>query len=163
MNTNDYSILSIYIIFGFLIIVGYSIMIKKYAGDSTDIWTNKGNNNIYKIKIPYILMILFSFIAGIYLIYYFTVVSKNETDKILIYTGSIILLVFSVVWAFFPFYYNKIILAMVAFGAILILAGICVNSESNDSPKKIIAIIASILLVIQTLLDAIIWTGLIMI
>jgi len=160
---NDYVILSMYLVFGFFIMAGYAIMIKKYSGDnSIDIWTNEGKNiiaNYANVKYVYIAMIILTFVAGIYLIYYLTVVSKNETDRILIYTGSALLLIFSVIWAFYPFLYNKFILAMVAFGAILILVGICINSESNSDPRKIVAIIAGTLLVIQTMSDAVIWTG----
>ena len=111
------------------------------------------------IKYAYYINILLSFIAGSYLIYYLTTIQKGHIDEILIYVGSIMFLVCSTVWAFFPFENSIIILGMVAIGAILILSGICVNNE-NDS-KKIIALCAISIIVLQTsLFDFGIWTGL---
>jgi hypothetical protein len=163
-NTNDYKILSLYIVFGFLILLGYGQMVLK--GHSSELWSNKGQNIIgdHKwLKYLYICMILFSFISGTYLVYYLTTISKNHTDEILIYTGSVLLLVFSTLWAFKPFYkYIKIVLGLVFIGVILILAGICVNSDPIDEPKKIAALAACSLLLIQTgLFDFGFWTGII--
>ncbi len=163
-STNDYKILSIYIVFGFFIMVGYVIMTKKYLKNgSSEIWSNKGQNIILKhnwIKYSYLIMIFLSFIAGPYLIYYLTTVQKTEIDEILIYVGSVLVLVCSTVWAFFPFKYSKLILGSVAIGSILILAGISVNSEDPNDPKKIAALITSSIIVLQTcLFDFTIWNG----
>jgi hypothetical protein len=162
----DYKILSLYMVFGFFIILGYGIMVKKYwrKGTSSDIWTNKGINMITKkssLKYAYMLMILLStFLAGPYLIYYLTTTTKSDTNEILIYVGSVIFLVCSAIWAFFPFEYNRIILGLVAVGAILILTGIALNSEDPNDPKKAIALAAISILVVQTFFfDFFIWTG----
>ncbi len=161
MSDNDYIILSVYIVFGFLIMMGYGLMIVKYGKTTnSDIWTNKRKNSVLKIKYVYLFMIMLSFIAGPYLIYYLVTTPKTETDEILIYVGSVIFLVCSTVWAFWPFEYPKIILGFVAIGAILILTGICVNRQNPNDVKKILALMASSIIVLQTsLFDFAIWNG----
>src|SRR4051812_16687925 len=113
----DEKILSIYIIFGFFIIMAYMSMIIKYTqSNSSEIWSNKGKNRIRSgslLKYTYIFMIIISTIAGSYLVYYLTILEKNRTDEILIYTGSVIFLVFSCLWAFMPFDYSKFVLFIV--------------------------------------------------
>jgi phage shock protein PspC (stress-responsive transcriptional regulator) len=170
MSTNDYNILSLYVVFGFLVVLGYIIMAIKYTkSGSTEIWSNKGQNVILKegwkyrlVKYAYFVMIFLSFVFGAYLVYYLTTTQKEETDEVLIYTGSVLLLVCSTVWAFFPFECNKIILGAVAVGAILILAGISINSENPEEPKKIVALLGASIIVLQTsLFDFGFWTGLI--
>lgn len=108
-------------------------------------------------------MIIISYLFGIYLIYYLTITEKEKTDGILIYTGSILLLFFSTLWAFKPFYYNKFVLFMVFIGALLLLSGICINdNEEPEDPFKISAIVAVVILCIQTgLFDGLIWTGIV--
>ncbi len=162
-DTNDYKILSIYIVFGFLIMIGYGILTKKYWKNGDVIWSNNGKNIILNqrwLKHIYLFMILLSFIAGPYLIYYITTTQKTDTDEILIYIGSVIFLVCSMVWAFRPFKCSKTILGFVAAGTVLILAGICTNNQDPSDPKKIVALIASLLLILQTgLFDFVIWNG----
>jgi hypothetical protein len=160
---NDYKILTLYIVFGFFIMIGYMKMITKKG--NSEIWSNQKKNIILNypfIKYIYIIMICISFIVSPYLVYYLTTTSKNQTDEILIYLGSVLFLVCSMVWAFNPFYLPKIFLGTVAIGAILILAGICVNSEADSETKKILALTASSIIVLQTsLFDFSLWTGLI--
>jgi len=161
---NDYIILSIYLVFGILINAGYGKMI--YDGNSSELWSNKGTNRIMNnevLKNFYIFMIIISYLFGIYLIYYLTITEKEKTDGILIYTGSILLLFFSTLWAFKPFYYNKFVLFMVFIGALLLLSGICINdNEEPEDPFKISAIVAVVILCIQTgLFDGLIWTGIV--
>lgn len=166
-DTPDYKLLSIYIVFGFFILVGYAFMIKKYNKNSSDIWSNKNKNIISKkpmLKYIYIFMILLSFIATPYLIYYLVSIEKSETDEILIYIGSVFFIICSTVWAFLPFTYSGIILAGVAIGAILILAGVANNqpNQPNQPNKdlKNLALASSSILVIQTFLfDFLIWNG----
>lgn len=164
MSEVDYKILSLYIVFGFLVMLGYGLMVKKYSkGNSSTIWSNQGKNSITEasvIKRVYIFMICLSFLAGIYLIYYLTTTTKTDTDEILIYVGSVIFLVCSTVWAFLPFEHNKIILGMVTIGTILILAGISVNGEDPTVPKKAVALAVASILVFHTFFfDFITWTG----
>jgi predicted neutral ceramidase superfamily lipid hydrolase len=160
---NDYKIFSVYIIFGLLIMIGYCKMIMSPKNVTDKIWNNQGKNMLSKnkwLKIIYMMMIVISFIAGIYLIYYLTTTPKEQTDEILIYTGSVIFLVFSTVWAFRPFYLSKLILTLVFIGSILILAGICENSTNNT--EKIIALVASSIILVQTgLFDLVIWNGIV--
>lgn len=164
MDYLDYKILSIYILFGLLILIGYILMTIKYTKqDSSEIWSNQGKNMITsqsKLKYIYITMIILSFLSAIYLIYYLSTTPKEYTDEILIYVGSVIFMVCSTVWAFKPFYYSNIILGFVALGAILILSGILSNSQDIKEPKKIVAILTTIILIIQTFIfDFIIWNG----
>lgn len=169
MTEIDYKLLSIYIIFGFLTIVGYILMIIKYSKiGSYEIWSNKGKNiildkKLFKkpfLKYVYTLMIFLSMIAGPYLIYYLTTVNKGSTDEILIYLGSVLFIVCSTFWAYMPFEYSKLILGTVAFGTILILAGISINDEDPKDPKKIVALLAASIIVTQTFFfDFILWTG----
>jgi len=159
---NDYRILVLYMVFGFFIMIGYSLM--AIYGKPKDLWSNQGKNMVLdypKFKYFYILMILLSFISAIYLIYYFTTLQKTDTDEILIYVGSVFFLFFSTIWAFRPFYSSKIVLGLVATGVILMLAGICINKDDPNEIKKIVAITASVILVIQTgFFDFVIWNGL---
>jgi len=160
----DKKILSLYVVFGALIMFGYGLMVKKYTqSGSYEIWSNQDKNIIMKntpVRYAYYVMIVLSFVAGIYLVWYLTTTSKNRTDEILIYTGSVVFLVFSTVWAFRPLYYSKLVLGMVAVSTVLILAGICVNSESETDPLKIGALVASSIVVLQTgLFDFGIWNG----
>jgi predicted neutral ceramidase superfamily lipid hydrolase len=162
-DTNDYKILAIYLVFGFFIMVGYSLMAK--YGNPKDLWSNKDKNivlNYPMIKYVYILMIFLSFLSGIYLIYYFTTLQKTNIDEILIYVGLVFFLVFSTFWAYWPFKYSKTVLGLVAAGAILMLAGICVNKDDPNEIKKTMALLASSILVLQTgVFDFGIWSGLI--
>ena len=51
MSSYDSKILSLYISFGFLIILGYGLLIKKYSKNkSLEIWNNKNKNMILKYK-----------------------------------------------------------------------------------------------------------------
>ncbi len=164
-QSNDYKILSLYIVFGFFIMIGYGLMIKKYPTNTNSvIWSNKNRNIILNhklIKYTYLFMIFLSFVAGPYLIYYLTTNQFiTDTNEILIYVGSVLFLVCSTVWAFFPFECSKIILGFVAIGAILILAGICTNEQDPNDPKKIAALLAISIIVLQTsLFDFAIWNG----
>jgi hypothetical protein len=159
----DYKLLSVYIVFGILILFGYALIIQKKQ--SYEIWTNKGKNILSKksvLKKIYIFMIFLSFIAGTYLVYYLSTSKNTDISEILIYVGSIVFLVCSTVWAFRPFEYSKIILGAVAIGSILILSGIVIDTNNVNNSKKALALTASSILVIQTVLfDFFIWTGLI--
>ena len=162
---NDYKLLSVYIVFGILILFGYGLMINKYwKKGSYEIWTNKGKNILSKnsvMKKLYICMIFLSFISGGYLVYYLTSNTNTDISENLIYVGSVLFLVCSTVWAFKPFEYSKIILGSVATGSILILAGIAIDSNNASDSKKALALTASSVLVIQTVLfDFLIWTAL---
>ena len=159
----DQKILAIYLTFGLLIIVGYTSMIKNYK---PALWSNNNKNVILKIKplkYIYFAMIFICSISSIYLIYYLTDIEKSTTDEILIYTGSVIFLVFSTVWAFFPYTASVFVLACVAIGTILILAGIGINQKHLPADnKKILALVAATILVIQTsVFDFGIWNGLV--
>ena len=110
-------LLILYIILGLFTIFGYATMISKYR--SNVIWSNNEKNIILKkkwLKYLYIFMILLSFIAGPYMIYYLVTSENNEnigaptSNEILIYVGLVLFLVCSAFWAFFPFDYNQIIL-----------------------------------------------------
>jgi len=166
-NNFDHKILSLYILFGFFILLGYYIMFSKFKKD--ELWTNQNKNIISKypkFKYVYLCMILFSFISGIYLIYYFTTTNFSETEKILIYVGSVLFLAYSLTWAFFPFSNSKTVLGFVTIGAILMLTGICINYDTNTDdtigPIKVIAITASSIILLQTgFFDFVIWNGLI--
>lgn len=153
----DYKILSMYIIFGLLIIIGYSQLTM-----GEDLWTNKGKNivkNHKSLKRVYQAMIILSTISGIYLIYYLSTVKKDKTDDILIYIGSLLLLIFSSVWAYNPYLYSRFVLGIVALGSILILAGVCIGGNTQEPLKKI-AITATCIIMIQTtIFDFLIWTG----
>jgi len=165
-------ILSLYLVFGFLILIGYGLMVRNYyKNGSTDIWSNQGKNIITKhklLKYIYICMISLSLIASVYLIYYLTNIPENNNDNdksmILIYTGSVIFLLYSTIWAFKPYYYSKFVLFMVFVGVVLFFSGILVNIDENgkfESIENIIAILACCILIIQTgLFDFGIWTGL---
>jgi hypothetical protein len=157
----DAFILSLYLILGLFIILGYVYSIRKES--QSDLWTNKGTNfltNRPKLVYGYLFMITLSFLSGIYLIYYLSTVEKTLPEEILITLGSIFLLFFSVVWAWYPFYYPKWILFMVALGSMMILIGI--SLQFNNSLLNILAITAAIILFIQTFFfDFLLWSSII--
>lgn len=129
-----------------------------------DFWSNKNKNKILKskhFKNFYIFMIFLSSISGLYLIYYLSKTSlhTNNKSKTLIYIGSFMLLLFSIMWAYNPFYYSVISLFGVFIGSLLIFIGIYKNNNIMDN-EKIVALIASFILMFQTgLFDLIIWNG----
>jgi len=145
-------VLSLYIIFGIIIIAGY---IYNTISSGKDLWNNVKNKhlkNVYKI------MIFLSFIFGVYLLYFFTFV-KNE-NKELLYSGLILLLVFSSIWAWAPYYHNKIVLLLVSIGALLLLVNTSMQVSHSQNIKNAVALFACILLFIQTFVfDFIIWNG----
>ncbi len=161
-NYIDIKILSIYITFGFLVIFAYLLLLKN--GNYSKLWSNNGRNMLQKyrkIKYVYSTMICLSLVAGIYLVYYLSTILKDDMSEILIYIGSVLFLVFSTLWAFFPFYYSKIVLFIVFVGSVLILAGISVGI-SVIKPVDIVALISIIIIVIQTgFFDLGLWNGLI--
>lgn len=161
---NDYGILSIYVVFGILIIVGYIKLVIKYKKDNSKLWSNDGKNKIlrYKwLKYLYMVMIFISFVATIYLIYYLTSKRLNQIDKILIYLGSVIFLSCSLIWAFRPFMYSKIVLGFASIGTLIILAGISDNISKNYlGTEDSLALISILIVIIQTgIFDFIIWNG----
>jgi membrane-bound ClpP family serine protease len=127
-------------------------------GNVEELWTNKNKNSIHgPLRWVYKILLTISFVSGLYLIWYmYKFCPKNDA---VIYTGSVLLLLFSIVWAFRPFFYSNVILGLVFIGAILILAGI-VDIARTLKTVDVIAIVAACILVIQTgLLDFGVWTG----
>lgn len=167
MNDFNQNILSMYLVFGFIIILGYIRLARKM--DSDTLWSNYGKNMITKkrpcLKGLYIFMIFLSVIAGIYLIYYFAsdkTGKSGDTYETLIYVGSTFFLAYSMVWAFKPFHFSKTALFLVAAGAAIILSGIIINEERLNDPRKAVAIAAGSLLVFHTFFfDFLIWNGII--
>jgi hypothetical protein len=164
----DEKILSVYVVFGFLVILGYIIMIYKNWGSKLGtamLWSNKGRNIILEkpiLNYLYKTMIALSFVSGIYLVYYLTTFQKDDTVQKLVYIGSVIFLLYSLIWAYDPFnYYIKLSLGLVAIGSLLILSGISLNvSQGNKGPTDIVALVAITVLVIQSgLFDFLIWNG----
>ncbi len=160
-NHNNNDILIMYGLMGSLIIIGYIMMMTNKNAD--EIWSNKGSNIILTSKgllTIYKIMITLSFIAGLYLIFY--LYKACPKYNIIIYTGSVFLLLFSTIWAFNPFFYSKFVLGLVFIGSVLILAGICLLNDIFDI-YKIAALVSISILVVQTgLFDFGIWTGNIM-
>lgn len=167
----DEKILSVYIVFGFLVVAGYLKMVYENWGNKLStalLWSNNNQNTILEhawSRMSYNIMIGLSFIAGIYLVYYLTTFQKDDTVQSLIYVGSVIFLVYSVVWAYSPFnkpqWTVKAALGFVAIGAILIMSGISLNvSQGHKDPVDIVALVAIIILVIQTsFFDFFMWNG----
>ena len=140
--------LILFIIYGIAIISGY---INSYI-KSIDLW-----NGIYNktLRNTYIAMILLSTMAGIYLMYFYT--TNPIEHPILLYTGILFLLTFSTIWAWAPYYNEKLILLLVSIGPLLLLINNSIEFES--SPKNIIALVACIILLIQTFaFDFMIWS-----
>jgi len=167
-NNIDYTLLFTYIILGFILVLLYIKMyVKSTNNQLDDFWSNKNKNKILKskhFKNFYIFMIFLSSISGLYLIYYLSTVNKTNNkskskSKTLIYIGSFMLLLFSIMWAYNPFYYPVISLFGVFIGSLLIFIGIYKNNNIMDN-EKIVALIASFILMFQTgLFDLIIWNG----
>jgi len=164
----DEKILSVYIVFGFLIVMGYLKMIYENWGNKLGtalLWSNKNKNMILEkwyLRISYKIMIALSFAAGVYLVYYFTTFQKDDTVQTLIYVGSVIFLIYSLVWAYSPFNkYVSLSLGLVAIGSVLMLSGIGLNvSQGHKNPTDIVALIAITILVIQSgFFDFWIWNG----
>jgi hypothetical protein len=140
--------LILFLIFGTLIISGY---INSYI-KGIDLWN--GINNI-TLRNIYIAMILLSTISGIYLIHFYT--TSQIKHPTLLYSGLLFLLTFSTVWAWAPYYHEKIILLLVSIGPLLLLINNSIEFES--SPKNIIALVACIILLVQTFgFDFMIWS-----
>lgn len=150
----DKIVLSLFVIFGIIILSGYIYMIVNYK-KYKNLWNNVRNINLKRI---YITMIALSFMFGIYLLYFFTT-NKNKYPYLL-YTGLVLLLLFSSIWAWKPFFYNKIILFFASFGTFLLLINTSLEISNDQSAKKISALFACILLFVQTFVfDFIIWNG----
>ena len=146
MNKMDVVVISLYIVFGVLILSGYGYMV--YKGDYENLWTNdnqnmftKGYGTMYYI---YLLMIFLSMISGAYLVYYLT--TNQDLNKALVYTGSVFLLVFSMIWAFKPLWkINKFTLGLVAIGALCILIAVSMNYTQGDIQNSLAITAATIL------------------
>ena len=150
----DYFILSLYIIIGLVIILGYIYNSVKIG---SGLW-NGINNKI--LKTIYVIMISLSFIFGLYLVYFFT--TNEYINKPLLYSGILILLLFSCIWAWFPFVQSKLVLLCVSIGALLLLIEVILEVINNKDAYNITALIACIILFIQTFFfDFIIWNGII--
>jgi hypothetical protein len=155
----DYKILSLYIVLGTLVMIGYAGL---YKINSEQLWTNKGTNRVTKnslLRSIYKCMILLSFLSGLYIVYY--VSSREIFDEIsnkLVYIGSLLFLSFSIIWSMRPFFYSRYILLVVAIGAILLLAGIVSDNDHDQTLNHDLAIVASCILVIQTFVfDFFLW------
>jgi hypothetical protein len=177
-NSGDTNILIIYGILGTLILIGYARMAMRNSGYINSVWTNNGTNMIVNnnaLKSIYTIMILLSVISGIYLIKYLYGSEQgalNKESNIIIYVGSVIFLIPSVIWAFYPFWNSKIVLFTVLVGLVIILVGIVRNRMGvekglgNDAEKDQLnyrlAIVATSILIIQAgLFDFLIWNGII--
>jgi len=159
--SNDYAILSMFIVFGTLIMFGYSRMFLASPEDQSKLWSNKSTNNIeeYGILRIYQIMIFLSLIVGLYLVVYLTMNPAEKEENVIIrYIGVSLFLLFSFIWAIKPFLYSKFVLFMVVVGIVLILVSIA--NECIELPDDAIAITAASILVIQTFVfDYILWTG----
>jgi hypothetical protein len=153
----DKTVLSLYCVFGVIILIGYIYMIINKDKYNNSIW-NKIKDN--KMKKVYMVMISLSFILGIYLVYFFTTTDNKNKD--LLYTGLVLLLLFSSIWAWFPFIQSKIVLFFVSMGSLLLLINVGIELSKDRSPKVIFALIACIILFIQTFVfDFILWNGIV--
>lgn len=140
--------LILFIVFGFAIISGY---INSYI-KSIDLWNGINNKTL---RNTYIVMIFLSTLAGIYLMHFYT--TSPIKHPTLLYTGLLFLLTFSTLWAWAPYYHEKIILLLVSVGPLLLLID---NSiEFERSPKTITALVACIILLVQTFgFDFMMWS-----
>lgn len=131
-------ILSLFIIFGMIILTRYFYIFlkaRKNFNYYSQIWTNQGKNKLIgTLNTIYKFMIILSFIAGIYIVYYLVTDTSLNTslNTSLIYSGSVIFLVFSTFWALWPFKANKIVLFLVSVGVLLLLVGISLNYDKNN-------------------------------
>lgn len=142
--------LMLFIIFGIIIISGYINSIIK----GIDLWNGINNNFLRKI---YIFMIILSSMSGMYLMYFY---STNKNNGSLLYSGLLFLLVFSAIWAWAPYYKEKIVLFMVALGSFILLINNSIKFENNT--EHIIAIVACVILFVQTFgFDFMLWSGVI--
>jgi hypothetical protein len=142
------NITPVVVLFGSLILLAYTNMLLMNKDDQEKLWTNNGRNSLSDKKL-YQFMICLSIISGIYLMYY---LCQHPINTIR-YSGIILFLSFSLLWAIFPFTFSKPVLFMVCIGLAIIL------STLNMSTDKI-AIVATIILLIQTFIfDFLLWTG----
>jgi hypothetical protein len=149
----DKTVLSLYCIFGTVILAGYIRMIR--SGDRS-IWNKIKDARMKKL---YMAMIISSFIFGIYLVYFFT--TSHNKNKELLYTGLVIFLLFSSIWAWFPFFQSKIILFLVSIGTLLLLINVGMEFDDDQSPEVIAALVSCIVLFVQTFIfDFVLWNGL---
>lgn len=148
----DIIVLLLFIIFGIIIMSGYANVLPK-QGDK--IWNNVGDGNL---RTFYKIMIFLSFLAGVYLMYFFT--THNNNYKILLYTGLSFLLLFSSVWAWKPFYYNKLVLFLVSVGSFMLLINTSMEFNKKVNTKIIVALVSCLVLFVQTFIfDFFIWNG----
>jgi hypothetical protein len=164
---NNYVIPIIFSIFGLLILIGYygnfisgngvSRMVSKYSIDK--LWSNNGKNIIGKnswLKKLYMFMILLSTISTLYLMYYMTITPAY--NEILRYVGILLFLLFSLIWAYDPFYRSKIVLFMVSLGVAMMFIDILMFQGFKGN----LALLAGIILLLQSFVfDFIIWNGII--
>lgn len=102
-------------------------------------------------------MIILSSMSGMYLMYFY---STNKNNGSLLYSGLLFLLVFSAIWAWAPYYKEKIVLFMVALGSFILLINNSIKFENNT--EHIIAIVACVILFVQTFgFDFMLWSGVI--
>lgn len=148
----DLIVLLLFIVFGIIIILGYVNVLPK-QGDK--IWNNVREKNL---RTFYKVMVSLSFLAGAYLVYFFT--THNNNYKILLYTGLSFLLFFSSIWAWKPFYHNKLILFLVSIGSFLLLINTSMEFNKSINIKIIVALMSCLILFIQTFIfDFFIWNG----
>jgi hypothetical protein len=129
--------LLLFIFFGTFILIGYAKL-------SKNIW----NGITGSLKKLYIFMILLSFISGAYLLYFFTV--REYENVTLLYLGLCLFLGFSLIWAWAPYYHERIVLLLVAIGSYILL--MYVNREYDKSLIDNLAVIACSILFVQTFL-----------
>lgn len=171
MVGNDYATLAMFIILGSVLMVTYYFCYK--TSNKIDYWTNNGKNILKNDKRyiqAYTGMIIIAGLSGLYLMYYLTceiptkkIFGKSYDEiKNIIYVGVLLLIGFSILWV--PSIIvnetriTNICLFIVAIGAVIILSS--VSSVNNKNAKDNVAIFASIILVIQTLiLDFLIWSS----
>ena len=102
-------------------------------------------------------MCILSLISGGYLVYYLT---TSDLNKTLVYTGSVFFLVFSLFWAFKPFWtISRWSLGLVALGVLLILVSMSMSYKQEDVMNSL-GIAAGTILLIQTFFfDFVLWNG----
>ncbi len=168
----EFTNLLIFVILGIPLLAQYASYFSMTDYDKNSLWTNNGTNlitNFPELKIPYMIMMFLSFIAGFYIVYYLVFRIQNKqifgkdynTSKYIIYTSILLLVGFSLLWMPSFYLYSKattsIILFTVSCSSIILLASLA--SFKIFEIEDIAAIsAASILLFQHFFLDFIIWS-----
>lgn len=168
MSTN----LCIFITLGLPLLICYYNIMFLNKKDQENLWTNNGKNIVKygsKLRLFYKFSIIFSTIAGLYLMYYLTykINTKsifsfyyNSYGHLFIEISLLVFIGFSLLWL--PAFYSRIIsikfvLFMVSMGSLLLFLSL-LSIEKTDSYDYVAIFCAGLLFFQHFFMDFLIWS-----